>query len=71
MGKSEMKEVAEILHVALTTEKVDSVKKRVRALRRLHQTSEVLLRQLAGVLLPLGLPPDDEVGLGVLEITEF
>jgi glycine hydroxymethyltransferase len=37
MGKSEMKEVAEILHVALTTEKVDSVKKRVRALRRLHQ----------------------------------
>ena len=34
-------------------------------------TSEVLLRQLAGVLLPLGLPPDDEVGLGVLEITEF
>ena len=37
MGKSEMKEVAEILHVALTTEKVDPVKKRVRALRRLHQ----------------------------------
>lgn len=37
MGKSEMKEVAEILHVALTTEKVDLVKKRVRSLRRLHQ----------------------------------
>jgi len=37
MGKSEMKEVAEIIHVALTTEKVELVKKRVRALRRLHQ----------------------------------
>jgi glycine hydroxymethyltransferase len=37
MGRSEMKEVAEIIHVALTTEKVDLVKKRVRALRRLHQ----------------------------------
>lgn len=37
MGKSEMKEVAEILHVALATEKVDLVKKRVRSLRRLHQ----------------------------------
>jgi len=37
MGKSEMKEVADVLHVALTTDKVDAVKKRVRGLRRLHQ----------------------------------
>jgi glycine hydroxymethyltransferase len=37
MGKGEMKEVADVLHVALTTGKVDAVKKRVRGLRRLHQ----------------------------------
>jgi glycine hydroxymethyltransferase len=37
MGKSEMKEVADVLHMALTTDKVDLVKKRVRGLRRLHQ----------------------------------
>ncbi len=37
MGKSEMKEVADIMHVALTTDKVELVKKRVRSLRRLHQ----------------------------------
>jgi len=37
MGKSEMKEVADILHVALTTDKVEPVKRRVRALRRTHQ----------------------------------
>ena len=37
MGKSDMKEVAEILHIALTTDKVEPVKKRVRALRRTHQ----------------------------------
>jgi len=37
MGKSEMKEVAEVLHVALTTDKVELVKRRVRGLRRLHQ----------------------------------
>ena len=37
MGKSEMKEVAELLHIALTTDKGDAVKKRVRSLRRLHQ----------------------------------
>lgn len=37
MGKSEMKEVAEILHLALTTEKVEPVRRRVRGLRRLHQ----------------------------------
>jgi len=37
MGKSEMKEVADALHVALTTDKVELVKRRVRGLRRLHQ----------------------------------
>ncbi len=37
MGKSEMKEVAEVLHMALTTDRIDVVKKRVRGLRRLHQ----------------------------------
>jgi glycine hydroxymethyltransferase len=37
MGKSEMKEVAEVLHMALTTEKGEQVKRRVRGLRRLHQ----------------------------------
>ena len=37
MGKSEMKEVAEVLHIALTTDKVDAVKRQVRGLRRLHQ----------------------------------
>jgi glycine hydroxymethyltransferase len=37
MGKSEMKEVADVLHVAMTTDRVDLVKKRVRSLRRLHQ----------------------------------
>jgi glycine hydroxymethyltransferase len=37
MGKSEMKEVADILHVALTTDKTEAVKRRVRGLRRLHQ----------------------------------
>jgi glycine hydroxymethyltransferase len=37
MGKSEMEEVAEVLHAALTTDKVDAVKRRVRGLRRLHQ----------------------------------
>ncbi len=37
MGKSEMKEVAKILHVALTTDKADAVKRRVRGLRRSHQ----------------------------------
>jgi glycine hydroxymethyltransferase len=37
MGKSEMKEVADALHVALTTDKVEAMKKRVRGMRRLHQ----------------------------------
>jgi glycine hydroxymethyltransferase len=37
MGKSEMEEVAEVLHMALTTDKVEVVKRRVRGLRRLHQ----------------------------------
>jgi glycine hydroxymethyltransferase len=37
MGKSDMKEVADVLHVALTTDKVELVKRRVRGLRRLHQ----------------------------------
>jgi glycine hydroxymethyltransferase len=37
MGKSEMKEVAEVLNIALTTDKTEAVKKRVRSLRRLHQ----------------------------------
>jgi len=37
MGKSEMKEVADVLHVALTTDKVELVKKRVLGLRRIHQ----------------------------------
>lgn len=37
MGKSEMKEIADVLHVALTTDKVEAVKRRVRGLRRLHQ----------------------------------
>jgi len=37
MGKSEMKEVADVLHVALSTDKTEAVKKRVRGLRRLHQ----------------------------------
>lgn len=37
MGKSEMKEVADVLHMALTTDKAEIVKKRVRGLRRLHQ----------------------------------
>jgi len=37
MGKSEMKEVAEVLHIALTTDKVEAVKRQVRGLRKLHQ----------------------------------
>jgi glycine hydroxymethyltransferase len=37
MGKSEMKEVADVLHVALTTDRVEVVKRRVRGMRRLHQ----------------------------------
>jgi glycine hydroxymethyltransferase len=37
MGKSEMKEVAKVLHIALTTDRVDAVKRRVRGLRRMHQ----------------------------------
>jgi glycine hydroxymethyltransferase len=38
MGKSEMKEVAEVLHIALTTaDRGEAVKKRVRALRRSTQ----------------------------------
>lgn len=37
MGKSDMEEVAEILHSALTTEKAVTVRKRVRDLRRAHQ----------------------------------
>jgi glycine hydroxymethyltransferase len=37
MGKSEMREVADVLHVALTTDKVEAMKKRVRGMRRLHQ----------------------------------
>ena len=37
MGKSDMVEVAEILHSALTTEKAVAVRKRVRDLRRTHQ----------------------------------
>jgi glycine hydroxymethyltransferase len=37
MGKSDMKEVADVLRLALTTDKVEAVKKRVRGLRRLHQ----------------------------------
>ena len=37
MKKSEMKEVAEILHFALNTDKVAEVKKRVLRLRRSHQ----------------------------------
>jgi len=37
MGKSEMKEVAEVLHVALTTDEVGAVKRKVRGLRKLHQ----------------------------------
>ncbi|MDG6977508.1 MAG: serine hydroxymethyltransferase [Nitrososphaerota archaeon] len=38
MGKSEMKEVADVLHRALNYEDVNQIKKQVRALRRLHQT---------------------------------
>jgi glycine hydroxymethyltransferase len=37
MGKSEMKEVAELLHIALTTDKAVVVRKRIHDLRRLHQ----------------------------------
>lgn len=37
MGKSEMKEVANILQMALSTDKAEVVKKRVRTLRHLHQ----------------------------------
>jgi len=37
MGKSEMKEVAEVLQMALTKDRTEAVKKRVRSLRRLHQ----------------------------------
>ncbi len=37
MGKSEMKEVAEVLHLALTTDKAHMVKRRVRGLRKMHQ----------------------------------
>ena len=37
MGKSEMKEIADVLHMALTTDKGEAVRKRVRSLRRLHQ----------------------------------
>ncbi len=37
MGKDEMKEVAELLHLALATDNAEVVKKRVRALRKNHQ----------------------------------
>jgi glycine hydroxymethyltransferase len=37
MKKDEMKEVAEILHLALSTDRVDEVKKRVLRLRKSHQ----------------------------------
>jgi len=37
MGRSEMKEVARVLQMALSTDRVEDVKKRVRGLRRLHQ----------------------------------
>ncbi|MDA4116877.1 MAG: serine hydroxymethyltransferase [Thaumarchaeota archaeon] len=37
MGKGEMKEVAEVLHLALTTDKADVVKRRVKALRKTTQ----------------------------------
>lgn len=37
MGKSDMKEVASLLHTALSTERGDVVRRRVRGLRRLHQ----------------------------------
>ncbi len=37
MGKSEMKEVADVLPDALTTDKVEQVKRRVRSLRKPHQ----------------------------------
>lgn len=37
MGKSEMKEVAEVLHLALNTDAVAPIKKRVKGLRRLRQ----------------------------------
>jgi glycine hydroxymethyltransferase len=37
MGKSEMKEVANVLQMALATDKVQVVKRRVRGLRRRHQ----------------------------------
>jgi glycine hydroxymethyltransferase len=38
MNKSDMREVAEILHLALTTDKVAQIKKRVARLRKSHQT---------------------------------
>lgn len=37
MGKSEMKEVAEVLHLALNTDAPGQIKKRVKGLRRLRQ----------------------------------
>jgi len=37
MGKGDMKEVADIIHVALTTDRPEAIRKRVKALRRTHQ----------------------------------
>jgi glycine hydroxymethyltransferase len=37
MNKSDMREVAEILHIALTTDKISQVKKKVATLRKSHQ----------------------------------
>jgi len=37
MGKSDMVEVAEVLHMALTTDGIETVKRRVRGLRKQHQ----------------------------------
>ena len=53
MGKSEMKEVADVLHMALTTDKVDLVKKTGARPAQVAPEGEVFVRQLPGVLLPL------------------
>ena len=53
MGKSEMKEVADVLHMALTTDKVALVKKTGARPPQVAPEGEVFVRQFAGVLLSL------------------
>ena len=55
MGKSEMKEVADVLHMALTTDKDGTGEEAGARPAQAAPESEVLVRQLPCLLLPLGL----------------